>query len=49
MLVPEISLTPQMVQDFEDIWEKMLLFCSRLSAGERYDEWKRILRCKHVW
>ena len=44
MLVPEISLTPQMVARFrEHLGENVAVLHSRLSAGERYDEWKRIL------
>lgn len=44
MLVPEISLTPQMVDRFiarfgEDI---IAVLHSKLSVGERYDEWNRI-------
>ncbi|MGR3741653.1 primosomal protein N' [Companilactobacillus sp. DQM5] len=45
MLVPEISLTPQMVervsQRFQD---KVAVLHSGLSKGERYDEWRRIER-----
>lgn len=44
MLVPEISLTPQMVARFRGyLGENVAVLHSRLSAGERYDEWKRIL------
>lgn len=44
MLVPEISLTPQMVSRFRGyLGENVAVLHSRLSAGERYDEWKRIL------
>ena len=44
MLVPEISLTPQMVDRFiARFGEKNIaLLHSKLSVGERYDEWKRI-------
>ena len=42
-LVPEISLTPQMVQCFRSrLGEPVAVLHSRLSAGERYDEWRRI-------
>lgn len=42
-LVPEISLTPQMVQRFRTrLGEPVAVLHSRLSAGERYDEWRRI-------
>ena len=43
MLVPEISLTPQVVSLFRARFgEKIALLHSSLSAGERFDEWRRI-------
>lgn len=43
MLVPEISLTPQMVSRFiKRFGEKIAIFHSGLSLGERYDEWKKM-------
>ena len=44
VLVPEISLTPQMVDRFIARFgeDKIALLHSKLSVGERYDEWKRI-------
>lgn len=43
MLVPEISLTPQVVSIFKARFgDKIALLHSSLSAGERFDEWKRI-------
>ena len=43
MLVPEISLTPQVVSLFKARFgEKIALLHSSLSAGERFDEWRRI-------
>ncbi len=43
VLVPEISLTPQMVSRFlARFGERIAVFHSHLSAGERYDQWKRI-------
>lgn len=43
ILVPEISLTPQMVERFKGRFGKDIsVFHSRLSIGERYDEWMRI-------
>lgn len=42
MLVPEISLTPQTIERFKGRFERVAVIHSRLSAGERYDEWKRI-------
>lgn len=43
MLVPEISLTPQMVSRFVSRFdEKIAVFHSGLSLGERYDEWKKM-------
>lgn len=44
-MVPEISLTPQMVDLFRKRYGKeVALFHSGLSMGERMDEWKRV-RC----
>lgn len=44
MLVPEISLTPQVLSNFRARFgEEVALMHSGLSAGERFDEWKRIL------
>ncbi|MCC8160990.1 MAG: primosomal protein N' [Oscillospiraceae bacterium] len=43
MLVPEISLTPQMVARFMSRFgDRVAIFHSGLSLGERYDQWKRI-------
>ncbi len=43
MLVPEISLTPQVLANFKTRFgEQVALIHSGLSAGERFDEWKRI-------
>jgi primosomal protein N' (replication factor Y) (superfamily II helicase) len=43
MLVPEISLTPQMVDQFKKRFgDDVAVMHSRLSAGEKYDEWRRI-------
>jgi len=43
MLVPEISLTPQLMRKFgSKFGDKVALMHSALSEGERYDEWKRI-------
>ncbi|MBR3211429.1 MAG: primosomal protein N' [Bacilli bacterium] len=45
VLVPEISLTPQMVQRFrERFGERIAALHSALSDGEKYDEWRRIYR-----
>lgn len=45
VLVPEISLTPQMVERFKlRFGDAVAVLHSRLSQGERYDEWKRIRR-----
>lgn len=43
MLVPEISLTPQMLRIFRSRYgEGVALLHSGLSVGERFDEWQRI-------
>lgn len=45
MLVPEISLTPQMVQRFKSRFgEHVSVMHSGLSQGEKYDEWRKIER-----
>ncbi len=45
ILVPEIALTPQMVDWFRARFgECSAVLHSRLSAGERFDEWRRIRR-----
>lgn len=44
VLVPEISLTPQMVDRFIARFgqDQIAVLHSKLSVGERYDEWQRI-------
>ena len=44
MLVPEISLTPQIIDRFIGRFgkEDIAVLHSKLSLGERYDEWRRI-------
>ena len=44
VLVPEISLTPQMIDRFIARFgkEKIAVLHSKLSIGERFDEWNRI-------
>ena len=43
VLVPEISLTPQTVARFTGRFgNSVAVLHSRLSAGERFDEWRRI-------
>ncbi len=45
MLVPEISLTPQMVERFQRRFgDQIAAIHSALSEGEKYDEWRRIAR-----
>ena len=48
MLVPEISLTPQMVNRFIARFgeEKIAVLHSKLSVGERYDTWNKVLSGK---
>ena len=52
VLVPEISLTPQMVDRFISRFgqEDIAVLHSKLSVGERYDQWKKIKKgeCKIV-
>jgi primosomal protein N' (replication factor Y) (superfamily II helicase) len=43
VLVPEIALTPQIVGRFiERFGDTVAVMHSRLGAGERYDEWRRL-------
>ena len=43
VLVPEISLTPQMVDRFlSRFGDCIAVLHSKLSQGERYDQWQRI-------
>lgn len=45
VLVPEISLTPQMVSRFKARFgDKVAVMHSALSNGEKYDEWRKIQR-----
>ncbi len=45
VLVPEISLTPQMVNRFQQRFgDNIAAIHSALSDGEKYDEWRRICR-----
>ena len=45
VLVPEISLTPQFVERFSKRFpDDIALLHSGLSDGEKYDEWRKILR-----
>lgn len=47
VLVPEISLTPQMVDRFlARFGDNIAVLHSKLSVGERYDEWNRISKCE---
>lgn len=48
VLVPEISLTPQMVERFKGRFgEYVAVLHSRLSLGERYDQW-RLIKCGKI-
>ena len=43
LLVPEIALTPQMLRTFASHFgDEIAVLHSSLSAGERFDEWRRI-------
>ena len=44
MLVPEISLTPQMLNYFRGMFgDKVAMLHSGLTDGERFDEWEKLL------
>lgn len=43
LLVPEIALTPQMLETFSSFFgEQIAVLHSSLTVAERYDEWKRV-------
>ena len=42
VLVPEISLTPQIISRFTSRFDKIAVLHSGLSDGEKYDEWRKI-------
>lgn len=45
VLVPEISLTPQIVSKFVNRFgDQVAVFHSKLSLGERFDQWKAVQR-----
>lgn len=45
VLVPEISLTPQMVKRFKGRFGSLVaVLHSGLATGEKYDEWRKIMR-----
>ncbi|MGD9761420.1 MAG: primosomal protein N' [Candidatus Izemoplasmatales bacterium] len=45
LLVPEISLTPMMISKFKSKFSSLVAALhSGLSSGEKYDEWRRIIR-----
>ena len=44
ILVPEISLTEQMVNRFTNRFDNIAILHSRLSDGEKYDEYRRIAK-----
>lgn len=41
-LVPEISLTPQIINRFTSYFDRIAVLHSRLSDSEKYDEWRKI-------
>jgi primosomal protein N' (replication factor Y) len=47
ILVPEISLTPQITSRFFNVFgDEVTVIHSRMSAGERYDSWRRVFKGK---
>jgi len=45
LLVPEIALTPMMISRFKEKFSHLVAALhSGLSSGEKYDEWRRIIR-----
>lgn len=48
ILVPEISLTPQITSRFYNVFKDIVtVIHSRMSLGERYDSWKGIIQGKY--
>ncbi len=48
VLVPEISLTPQLVQRFRNHFDDIVtVIHSRMSTGERFDSWRLIVEGKY--
>lgn len=48
ILVPEISLTPQITSRFYNVFNDIVtVIHSRMSLGERYDSWKGIIKGKY--
>ncbi|MCK4980498.1 MAG: primosomal protein N' [Candidatus Delongbacteria bacterium] len=48
VLIPEISLTPQTVKRFREVFaEEVTVMHSRLSEGEKYDSWRGIKEKKY--
>ena len=48
VLVPEIALTPQMVQRFKGrLGKDVAVLHSKLGLGERYDQWRGIREGRH--
>ena len=41
-LVPEISLTPQIIKRFTSYFDSIAVLHSKLSDSEKYDEWRKI-------
>jgi primosomal protein N' (replication factor Y) (superfamily II helicase) len=47
ILVPEISLTPQLIDRFERVFpDQIAVLHSRMSEGQRYDSWRSIINGK---
>jgi primosomal protein N' (replication factor Y) len=47
ILVPEISLTPQITSRFFNVFgDEVTVLHSRMSPGERYDSWRRVFKGK---
>jgi len=44
VLVPEISLTPQLTSRFKNRFSNVAILHSGLSAGEKYDEYRKIIK-----
>lgn len=49
VLVPEISLTPQLASEFEQLYEHVLVLHSGLTESKRHTNWQMLKQSKHPW
>ncbi len=49
VLVPEISLTPQLASEFEQLYEHVLVLHSGLTESKRHTNWQMLKQSSHPW